>query len=383
MPKRLSPYTLTKRDNGIWYYSLYPASGSPVLEKRRSTGCTRRDRAEAFVLNRIRELIAHRDRPGSIRLVDYAADFYTDNCPHAARLGKKHSPNTIEVYRYWMDKWVLTDPLAQKALDEITVRDLVSMRQRLLNASLASSTCRNIMERVRVILKEAVINDLIPASPADHLPRLPLDGKRGRFTRDELSTLCQRGDWSIDKYAAVMIAAMLGLRQAEVLALQWKHISGDNISIVQAWKGPATLGPTKTGNKRTIPMPQKLVAICDDFRNGAGPEDLLFRSPRGEPFMKRRGRNWLSEIVRERMRSAGMPAEHETGSRSLHSLRHTLASVLIEEGVPAALVQQYMGWSSGSRFDVLTVTQAGYTDVLTEALRPVAEAIDRVFSVPG
>lgn len=390
MPKTSRPFSLKKHpEYGTYYYSLLPGSGLPeeLLEKRRTTGHERRDRAEQYVLERIRVLqeIARlkRDRPGAIRLAEYAGPFYTDDCPHLARIGKEISPGTVRTYRYIVEAFIIGGPLGDRLLDEITPEDIVRFRTWLMDGR-TRSTVKGYMERLRTILNEAVIQGKLPASPARAVPRLETSQHRGRFNRDELKTLFveRPGFWPTDAaWVGGLVAAMTGMRQSEISALEWRHFHGDWIRIEQAWKERGVLGPTKTGETREIPIAPSLQRVLEDWGARHDRSGLVFRSPRGDGGrMYRYGENWPGAQAAKAIAKSQITKKDESGSRSLHSLRHTLASILVEEGVFPILVQRYFGWSNLGRNSAVTPVQGGYTHISREALVPVAEAIEAIFS---
>ena len=59
----------------------------------------------------------------------------------------------------------------------------------------------------------------------------------------------------------------------------------------------------------------------------------------------------------------------------LHDMRHTCASLLLAQGVPARVVMEVLGHSQ------LGITVNLYSHVMPSALREAADAIDRVLGV--
>lgn len=397
MPKTSRPYSLKKSKYGTWYYTLLPGSGLPpeFLEKRRTTGHQRRDRAEQFVLRRIAELTERaklaRDRPGAITLGEFAEPFYTERCPHLARIGTEVSPGTVQGYRSVVEAHILSDPIAELYLDCITPNNVAEFRSRLLakparrkDSKLSRDTVRGYMERLRTILNEAVVQGLITQSPAQAVPRLSVRSHRGRFTRDELVGLFAErpGVWPSDAaWMGGIVAAMTGMRQSEISGLLWDRVHDGWIRVDRAWKDRTTLGRTKTDETRDIPIAQTLQRLLERWAEKHDQSGLVFRSPKGNAdTLYRYGDNWPGGQAAKALKKAELVREDETGRRSLHSMRHTLASILIEDGVSPVLVQKYFGWSDRGRNTALTPVQGGYTHLSRSALQPVADAIEEIFS---
>lgn len=397
MPKTTRPYSLKKDQKyGTYYYSLLPGSGLPerYLEKRRSTGKTRRDDAEAYVLRRIDELRAaasrEEHRPGAIRFREWAADFYTDRCPHLSRVGIEVSPKTLSVYRTIVERRILTDEIADMLLDEISPADIIAYRERLLSSpalrgpgKLTRATVRGYMERLRTILHEAVAQGLLSENPAARVPRLQIKQRRGRLSLDEITEILRRAHWQSEAaWLATAVAAMTGMRESEITALHWSQLT-DRQSIVvdRAWKGRSVMDEPKTGSRREIPIAPTLWALLEGWGATRDRSGLVFTSPHGdEATLRRYAGDWPGQPLRRVMSRLEISRVDETGKRSLHSLRHSLASMLIEIGVSAALVQFYFGWSAKGVNSVLTATQALYTHIHVDALRPVSDAIESIFS---
>ena len=280
-----------------------------------------------------------------------------------------------------MDKHILPDPIGDLALDEIGPHDVVALRQRLLAKGLAPATVKGIMERFRVVMNEARVSGLIATNPTESVPRLETESHRGRFTRGELEKLFgQRpGPWSTDMlWVAALVAAMTGMRNSEILALYWEDVGGGSITVSKAFKGrDMTIGRTKTNKTRIIPIAPVLADVLEDWRQRHNDDGLIFQSSDGK--IPRMNSGWLTMNMPKILKAAGIPRDDATGRRSLHSFRHTLASILVEEGIAPVLVQQYCGWSSGEA-RLLTQVQAGYTHIGVESLKPIADVIERVFS---
>jgi len=97
---REKPFNLYKRkinlkngkDSVVYYYSINPSSGVPHAicksKQRKTTGCTTKNAATTFVLNRIEELKSRKARKASnLTLREYSEPFWVwETCPHVDRL---------------------------------------------------------------------------------------------------------------------------------------------------------------------------------------------------------------------------------------------------------------------------------------------------------
>lgn len=122
-----------------------------------------------------------------------------------------------------------------------------------------------------------------------------------------------------------------GLRVSEACGLRWRDLQPreDAGQAVVFGKG---------GKTRSVLLSAATWAVLMELRDGAGPDDPVFRS--------RRGGGPLSpcqvlRIVRVAAARAGIPA-----NVSPHWLRHAHASHSLERGAPISLVQATLGHSS-------------------------------------
>ena len=138
--------------------------------------------------------------------------------------------------------------------------------------------------------------------------------------------------------AAVLIMSYGGLRAGEVAGLRVQDVDFERCRIsVRQQIANGRVSPLKTkAARRTIGL---ACSVTDELRVAAdGREDLIFRGRDGGPWMPRS----IGAVVKQTARRSGMPWVHP------HLLRHSAASLLIEAGTNAKVVQQFMGHSNVS-----------------------------------
>jgi len=107
---------------------------------------------------------------------------------------------------------------------------------------------------------------------------------------------------------------------------------------------------TKTDEPRVVKIPEETLAKLeghrkrqDEFRLQFGPDyhdhGLIFASPDGSPFKT----DSISATVSALFKRMKIP---KPKGGSLHLLRHTLASQMLDSGVPLPVVSQRLGHSS-------------------------------------
>ena len=168
----------------------------------------------------------------------------------------------------------------------------------------------------------------------------------------------------------VRFCAYTGLRAGEVEALRVRrldlfHAKVEVAESVSEVRGHGLVfGPTKTYERRSVPVPRFL---CDDllrFVAGKAPEDFVFSAPEGGPI---RHGNFYARHFKRAVLEAGLPE-----TLRFHDLRHTYVGFLIAEGAHPRAIMERMGHSS------VTVTLDRYGHLLPVLEAQLDEALDRV-----
>ncbi len=175
-----------------------------------------------------------------------------------------------------------------------------------------------------------------------------------------------------------VIGIALGLRQGEVLGLGWEDIDLDNgtLRVVAQLQRDAETGQlarveTKTArSRRTLPLPESVRRMLHEHPERQNAErldadaweypSLVFTTRLGTPIHPRNDYRAFRELIRQ----AGLRQVR------MHDLRHTAASVLLAQGVPARVVMEILGHSQ------ISVTLTTYAHVAPEVSREAANRVD-------
>ena len=165
----------------------------------------------------------------------------------------------------------------------------------------------------------------------------------------------------------MLLLLTTGLRRGEACGLQWNDIDGEKLQIrvsrnVTVAGGRINIGKTKTGEERTVPITSRLNAILTALRTEREtalqcnllPNSFVFCSP-SDPFEAinpNSATRWLRRF------------------ENRHNLRHSSATLAIENGATLKEVQQLLGHA-----DPQTTLQF-YTGVSEEQQRKTAAAVD-------
>ncbi len=226
--------------------------------------------------------------------------------------------------------------------------------------TLAANSLQNALICLRVVFQSAVEDGLLAQNPASRVGRfLPKDQEKFEavfLSTDELERFLKSLQTLSPKhYVLFLTFARTGLRLGEALALRWGDIQfGESESDANRYlwiRRNYTAGrfvTPKSGKSRRVDMSQQLRAVLlglreerllDAMLKGDSPvsEDLVFPSPSGAALDPA---NLYKRVF--------LPAIQNAGLRRfrIHDLRHTFASLLIQDGASLAYVKEQLGHST-------------------------------------
>ena len=134
--------------------------------------------------------------------------------------------------------------------------------------------------------------------------------------------------------AVVALATYTGLRRGELFALKWSDINFElnTIQVERQYTSGEITSLKTPASRATIPMLSRLPALMQEWRDESGPKVWVF--PGKTPALPFRSESWAGDqwlSIRQRF--------HLPEGFRFHDLRHSLATNLIEAGVPVPFVQ--------------------------------------------
>lgn len=185
----------------------------------------------------------------------------------------------------------------------------------------------------------------------------------------------------------ITLAVTTGMRRGELIALEWKHIDLEEgtLQVVQsisiADSGKPVIKEPKTKNSiRTISLPTSTVEMLKQYRKHYLQDKLkrmdrwlekerefLFPNDSGGPLYFNRPTKWWIEFL----------DYHGLKKIRFHDLRHTSATLLINQGVHAKIISERLGHAD------ITTTMNVYGHSLQEADKIAAEKLNSLFSSSG
>lgn len=263
-------------------------------------------------------------------------------------------PRTLDLYE---DNWEhhILPAFGNRLAGGVKRGDVESWRAKLTTKGLAASTVTRILNLLRAVFSHAVRCEILPANPCTGVePPSKKDVRDVRmFTDEEVSVFFAATDDSPRLSALVRLGLATGMRIGELLAFSWEWIDTKRQKI----RIPASLEAgflPKGKTVRELDILADTAAVLKAWRPHTSGEGRLFvgvnknrwaediRRRSGAVVAARRGID-LDELTREKRRELvarlALPFHW-------HGLRHTCASRMLLDGVPARVVQQWMGWAS-------------------------------------
>lgn len=337
------------RSDGRWQIDLRYQDANGIHRRTAVYGKTQSEtRAKATEL---RKRLEHGQpvRDTTDTLDSFAGEWIT-----TALAASQRKQTTKAVYGALTRSQIIGSGLGRLPLSKITPRAVEGWLVELNNKGLTEATVRSVYNILRAILDVAVRDGALSVNPAAIV-------KRPRVTRAEAQYLTD------DQVHAVLSAARTtrfaslfellihtGLRRGEALALQWSDVDLEAGTLrvratLTRFDGKLQVTePKTTKSDRTVPLDVDAVRVLravriqqaqDRLRAGSWwhQTGFVFTSRSGEPCEPRNALRAFHTAARH----AGLPV-----SVGLHTLRHTAATILIEEGVPLKIVSEILGHAS-------------------------------------
>jgi integrase len=287
------------------------------------------------------------------------------------------SPATYERYEQYIRVHVVP-ALGRVKLGRLTPQHVQAFYADRLAAGLSPTTVNHLHAVLRMAVKQAVRWDLVPRNVVE-LVRPP------RKAQTEVVALTVEQARMLLAAAAghrfealIVLAVKTGMRQGELLALRWQDV--DLVRGVLQVRGSLrrtrqglVIGTPKTAASRRKVM---LSAGCvealrrhrvrqdEERRRSSWVETgLVFPNRSGRPVEKQ---HFLFREFRPLLARAGLPPV------TFHALRHTAATLLLEQGTHPKIVQELLGHSN------VGMTLNRYSHVTPILMSGTAAMMDRL-----
>lgn len=275
--------------------------------------------------------------------------------------------NTLKTYKIHYYKHI-SPRIGSRKIQQIERREILNL-QRDISESLAISTCNGVLKTLKIVLNDAVHDDVILKSPVDGIKVLKETEKATEsyhraLTEQEQKEFMQE---MAEDYYYELVAFLLctGMRFGEAAALVWSDIDYKQ-NVIHVTKtitfnadGTMSTGsPKSKAGKRDIPLNDTIKGILASQRKKMGNilpmnDNRIFITVSGGIVHNHAVNRAICNAL-NRLEQHGKPIEHFTA----HALRDTFATRYIEQGGTPQTLKTILGHNS------LAMTMDLYSHVL-------------------
>ena len=286
-----------------------------------------------------------------------------------------------QTYRGYIDNHIKPN-IGNIPIEKLTTMDLQKFYRKLLTKGrverieakdqpkgLSAKTVRNINQVISSAMDLAVAQKIIPANPTNAcaLPKIEHQEMQ-TIPAEQLQAFLQEAK-ATGVYEMYYIELATGLRRGELLGLKWQDIDWKNGVIkvrrqVARVDGQIKEAPLKTKNSyRAVSISPQAIEVLREQKRKTN-DTYVFPSPNGGPISPDSVNNMLKRVLER----AGIPKVR------FHDLRHTFATIALQNGVDIKTVSGMLGhFSAGFTLDT-------YAHVTTSAQKEAAQAMANVLA---
>jgi integrase len=285
-------------------------------------------------------------------------------------------PSTLSAYKSILDHHLIPY-FGEVQLDRINAGHV----QRFVAEKIAESSARGrelrpktIQNCVRVLSKifnTALDWQMLSRSPMVRI-RLPrVERREMDFLRPEEVRVLLTKTEDPDFRCLLMLAIFSGMRQGELLALQWGDVDWNRstIKVRRAFSRGKLMSPKTATSIREVRVGRQLLVALREHQMRCGARSEFIFS----------ARNGAHLDPANLMKRGFEPAVRHAGLRKIrfHDLRHTYASIMINEGANLKFVSKQLGHSS------IQITLDRYSHLIPERHDAAIEHFEQVVLVGG
>lgn len=377
----------TKRGSS-WLLSVY--QGLDADGKRKYYRETFKG-TERAAENRLAELVSQENKseliePSKLSFGAYL-DLWVENYAEPSV-----SEGTLENYKSMINKHIKKDPISLikiTKLDSFMIQNYIAkkLKSKRIDGRGDKLSPKSVKEQLSLIknaLKYACIWRILKENPAQYVQPPKVSKYQARtFTAEEAKRFLLHAE--TDRfYLLFLLAIYTGLRQGELRGLRWNDIDLENhtIAVKQTVRKSGTKSifkePKTPGSCAMVTFEPTFTELLkehhkqqmkDRLNYGPGYENnnLVFYSYNGRPVCLRRLNVHFVNVINK----AEVPLIR------FHDLRHSCATILLENGVDIKLIQQRL------RHSDIKTTGNIYSHVTPKMQRMVDETMSNALNIKG
>jgi integrase/recombinase XerD len=263
-------------------------------------------------------------------------------------LSKRYSPNTINTYSEALKSFLTF--CNTKAVKDITNEDVILYNNDyILKHNLSSSYQNQIVNAIKLYFK--IVKETSIEIDKIHRPKrektLP-----NVLSKEEIKAILEAPK-NLKHKAMLSMIYSCGLRRSELLNLKPNDIdSKRNVVIIRQSKGK---------KDRITPLSPKILELLRDYYKGYSPKTFLFEGQEKNTQYSARS---LEEVLKKSIKLATI-----NKPVTLHWLRHSYATHLLESGTDLRYIQELLGHNSSKTTEI-------YTHVSTKNIQQIKSPFD-------
>jgi integrase/recombinase XerD len=261
---------------------------------------------------------------------------------------RRYSQNTIKTYADALE--VFFRFYKDQAPESLNIEDIINFNTSyILKKNLSASYQNQVINAIKLFYR----NRFNRAMEVDFIQR-PRREKRlpNVLSKNEVKSILE-APTNLKHRAMLSLIYACGLRRSELLNLTLKDILSDrNLLFIRQSKGK---------KDRVVPISIKLIEILRDYYKAFKPKTWLFE---GQEVGKKYSERSIQLVLNQAVIKAKI-----VKPVSLHWLRHSYATHLLESGTDLRYIQELLGHSSSRTTEI-------YTHVSTRNLQQIRSPFD-------
>ena len=366
---------IRKRKDGRWE-GRYTAGHDPVTGKQIFKNVLGKTQNE--VKEKLKKALVEAGQVDFTKSGQYTVGTWMDTWfENVAKI--KVRPSSHQTYKGYIDNHIKPN-IGKIPLEKLTTMDLQKFYRKLLPKGrverieskdqpkgLSAKTVRNINQVISSAMDLAVAQKIILTNPANACELPKVEHKEMQtIPAEQLQAFLDEAR-ATGVYEMYYIELATGLRRGELLGLKWQDIDWKNGIIkvrrqVARVNGEIVEAPLKTKNSyRAVSISPQAIEVLREQKAKTN-DTYVFPSPNGGPISPDSVNNMLKRVLER----AGIPKVR------FHDLRHTFATIALQNGVDIKTVSGMLGhFSAGFTLDT-------YAHVTTSAQKEAAQTIGKI-----
>lgn len=277
-------------------------------------------------------------------------------------LQKDRSYNTMLVYKHLIKNHIIPN-LGHFKVKDIRTSHIQSLYNRILDSNISIASANLIINILNFSLKYALKMDIINTLPSPIQRRRKILKKTiNVWSEDDLKKFLNAvKDTRI--YTAVLILSMTGLRCGEFCGLRWENVDLENaiIHVKEQFTNEHTTVLKTQSSYRSIHIPKTLVSYLKNNKNN---NNFVYVNNEKYPYLPTALSTSFTYYMNKYCIDLNIP------KISIHGLRHTHATILLNKGENIKVISDRLGHAS------IQMTMDIYSHVLNEMKNRTAELLE-------